>query len=86
MILIEDNPVVVTWIDATQRDGVRREKVMYSEMYLSRRRTIGFLVVRDSKGIVLATTKDEDGEMEIIAIPSGMIEEVEELCTNTKQR
>ena len=80
----------VRWFDITEKNGITEKSldgISSVRALLAVRETTGTLVFHDSTGIVIATTIDDDGEMETVAFPRCVIlsTEVISKCTTTKQ-
>jgi hypothetical protein len=70
--------VKVTWLDAASHLGTSRSSAEHAapESFLERQESYGFIVRKNKKALVLANEESED-ELDIIAIPSSQIINIE---------
>ena len=65
--------VEVVWLDACDHKVVFLEDITDSRKYLLKRKSTGWLAIKDTDGIVIITDIDEDNYCEVTAIPEQMI-------------
>lgn len=64
--------VEVTWIDAAFTDDVELSDFPIKDLYkhMVKRTTAGWLIQKDTKGVVVAVDIQEQGKCDIFAIPT----------------
>ena len=65
--------VTVKWIDACEQKEVIIKDLKKVRDFLVERETVGFLLLKDKTGVLIATDINENGEAEVVAIPNKML-------------
>ena len=73
--------VKVHWMDATQHQGLDKVNVADPSSHLSKCETVGEIIARDSKALILVYHFSDVAGVDMIVIPNDWVTEVEELCT-----
>ena len=72
--------VKVHWMDATQHHDLDKVNVKDPSSHLSKCETVGELIARDSKALIVVYHYSDVAGVDMIVIPNDWVTEVEELC------